>query len=74
MSEQLIKSIPTPQGEITIEHSSDANYPGCYISINGVTLVLVEYDNTFGTHAIRVWPHEDPDNDYEYLQRIPNPL
>lgn len=72
MSEPIKHSIETPRGTISVQHSPDPTYPGYYVSVNGVALVLVEYDATNDNHAIRVWPHTEPENDYEYLQRIPN--
>lgn len=73
MNERLEHTIDTPRGQISVQQSSDTQYPGYYISVNGVALVLVEYDDSHGSHAVRVWSHKDPENDYEYLQRIPNP-
>lgn len=72
MTKEAEYSVQTPKGVISVHPSSDTQYPGYYVAINGVALVLVEYDNTNDEHAIRVWSHEDPDNDYIYKQAIPN--
>lgn len=62
--------VETPIGEITVDKASDPNYPGVYVSVNGVALVLVEYEAGSMQHVVRVWNHKDPDNDYEYKQEI----
>lgn len=72
MTKPFEHSIDTPRGTISVQETSDPDFPGYYVSVNGVALVLVEFDSINDGHAVRVWPHTDPDNDYEYLQRLPN--
>lgn len=72
MSEKFEHTIDTPKGSIKVEGFPDGDYPGVYISVNGVQLVLVEFDKDEDKHAIRVWSHKDPDNDWVYKQEVPN--
>lgn len=53
--------IKTPKGIISIHPSSDPNYPGVYIDINGVQVALIEWDDTAQKHAVRVWDGKEED-------------
>lgn len=63
-------NVKTKIGNISVIEATDPTYPGVYIEVNGVQLVLVEYDNGEGKHVVRVWNHKEADNDYEYKQVI----
>jgi hypothetical protein len=62
--------IETPLGIIEAKESPDPTYPGIWISVNGTDVVLVEFDEDEQRHAVRVWDHQDPDNDHIYRQII----
>lgn len=62
--------VETPLGLIEVEKASDPDYPGVYVSINGVSLVLVEYDATRKEHIIRVWDQDEPETEPHYNQAI----
>lgn len=65
-------SVDTPIGKIEAAVVNDPNYPGVWISINGVQLVLAEYELPTGKHRIRVWNNQNPDDVSEYSQVIIN--
>ena len=72
MNEHIIHSTKTPKGIIQIEQKEGWDYPGYYILINGLAIAMIEYDDTEERHAVRVWNHDDLDNDAEYTQFVPD--
>lgn len=71
MENPNVIEINTPDGVIKAHLSTNPDYPGLYVSVNNVSLVSVEYDTANEHHAVRVWPHKDPDNDPDYHQSLP---
>lgn len=55
--------VETPKGIIQVKESTDENYPGFYVSINGRELILVEYDSLKEKHVIHVWDEKDDIDD-----------
>lgn len=62
--------IDTPSGIISAAPATDKANPGIYISVEGVELVLVEYDSLIGKAVIRVWDHHNPNQDPCYRQVV----
>jgi len=63
-----MKEIQTPKGTIQVLESADPDYPGVWIKVNDLEVVLVEYDPTMDKHIIRVWNYDDPFEESEYMQ------
>ena len=55
--------VETPIGTIEAKVSSDENYPGIWIKINGEGMVLVEFNPDIQQARALVWDPDDPDND-----------
>lgn len=62
--------VHTPLGVLSAISTNDPNdpnnvdaYPGIWIEVDGVGLVLAEFDSSTQKLRVLVWDKDDPDND-----------
>lgn len=62
-------TVDTPNGKIEVFSSTNPDYPGIYVDINGVQRVLIDHLSDTKETKIRVWEDEE---DPSYVYSVPD--
>lgn len=67
MSNEIL-NVETDGGIISAQPSSDPEYPGIYLSVDGKEVALLEYSSLSEMKSLKVWDAKKPDDDFVYNQ------
>lgn len=67
MSNEIL-NVETDGGIISAQPSSDPDFPGIYLSIDGKEVALLEYSSLSAMKSLKVWDVKKDDDDFAYSQ------
>lgn len=67
MSNEIL-NVETDGGIISAQPSSDPEFPGIYLSVDGKEVALLEYSSLSEMNSLKVWDAKNPDDDFVYNQ------
>lgn len=69
MSNKIL-NVETDVGIISAQPSSDPDFPGIYLSVDGEEVALLEYSSLSKMKSLKVWDAKNPDDDFVYNQEF----